>query len=724
MSAAPPPPTGPVLLTSLASAALLDGRGDLELAREMRGAPTDWGGVLAQCVRLTGPWRLALRCGEDDRSLPASVVSSELGPADWTSRHRWNGFELEQRVAAVDGAPGVVRALRCARPAGPPAVLSITSVFTPFLLPVLVEGIRPRYFRVDTSADELRVRQRGFALSCRSNWLPSRLFLNRGSWVGGRYRGRVDEIGIEFELPVGPDAPAELRLLIAGGLDRSLDTAAVPAGRILSDPGAAAAAVAEADRSWEAGTPSLRFPDAPGLERAYRFARAGLRRLYCAPGDGLTGLVAGFPWYSAIWGRDLAWMLRAVLWLGDLEWARSSIDTMLHFQSRTAVPVLAGEVGELPMQVSPGPVFFYGTSDTTLYFPSLLAGWAAHAGASELPEGWKEGLAAMVAWGEARSDPATALVRNGGEAESIEAATSSLARVRYGIDSPDTTIWDSADRRDHAVDVQVLWWETLTTASALLTDDPNGAAGRWPAMAARLATTLRTRYVWEREGYLYDSLRRDTPVEQLRPNALRAVSAGLVPVEHARRMLARVARDDLTTPWGVRTLASSDPAYRPEAYHDGEVWTIATAWAADAALAIGDADRGLRYLTTIADRYVAEGGFANECYRGDRPEAFDSCFLLGFSVAPFVSVLFERLWGLSIDARVGRLSVRPTFPAGWRSAAIDHLRFGSGFVSLDWQPGRVQVGWSGPGPISVDGGAGSVSVAADGRAEVVLAPPA
>jgi glycogen debranching enzyme len=723
VTADPPTSAAPILLTSLASAALLDGRGDLELVREMRGAPTDCGGVIAQCVRLTGPWRLALRSGGEESSLPAILLGSERGPAEWVSRHRWNGFELVQRVAAVDGVPAVVRSLRCARPEGPSATLSVTSSFAPFLLPVLVEGIRPRYFRVDTAADELRIRQRGFALSCRSNELPTRLFLNRGSWVGGRYQGRLDEVGIEYELPVAPDSPVELRLLVAGGLDRTLDAAAEPARRILSDPSAAAAAVAAADRSWEEGTPTLRFPDAPALEAAYRSARASLRRLYAAPGDDLTGLVAGFPWYSAIWVRDLAWMLRAVLWLGDLDWVRRSIDTALRFQSRGPVPMLAGEAGELPMQLTPGPVFFYGTSDTTLYFPSLMIRWVEHAGAGAPPDGWKEGLRSMVAWGEGRSDPVTALLRNGGEAEEISAATRSLARVRYGIDSPDTTIWDSTDRRDHAIDVQVLWWETLGTASAILTDAPGDGSTRWRSLADRVAETIRTRYAWEREGYLYDSLRRGAPVEQLRPNALRAVSAGLVPVAQARRIVERAAADDLTTPWGVRTLSSRDPAYHPEAYHDGEVWTIATAWAADAALAVGDRDRGLGYLTTISERIAAEGGFANECYRGDRPEPFDSCFLLGFSVAPFLTVLFERLWGITIDARAGRLAVRPSFPAGWRSASVQHLRLGGGFAALDWAPGRVRVGWSGPGTISVDGGSEVVAVDGGATAEVALAAP-
>ncbi|HTZ61855.1 MAG TPA: amylo-alpha-1,6-glucosidase [Thermoplasmata archaeon] len=696
---APPPAIHPPLLTSRSAAALLDGRGDLELVRETRGAPVDWGGVMASCVRLTGPWRLDLRSGDSETSLPATTISAGLSDGLFVSRHRWGGFEIEQRVAPVDDVPGVVRSLRCTRSSGV-AALTVTSRFVPYLLPVLVEGIRPHLFRLETRDETLRVQQRTFGLEYRSRPLPELLFVNRGSWIGGRYRGRVEEIGAQYTLRVDPSTPAELAIVLQGGLDRALDSRAAAAAAVLADPDAAARRVVTADRRWTDATPTFRCPDAPALERAYVAAREGLRRLYSAPGDDLTGLVAGYPWYAAIWGRDLAWMLWAVLWLGDYDWAARSIDSLLRFQARSALPVLGGEAGELPMQVAPGPIFLYGTSDTTLYFPLLMAGWSAHAGAP-VPSAWIESVRAMIAWGEARTDPSTGLLRNGGEAEEIEAATAALARVRYGIDAPDTTIWDSADRRAHAVDIQVHWWRALRAAAGLVGDDRSGSAERWRSTADRLAATLGREYAWPAEGYLYDSLRDGRPIPQVRPNALRAVSAGLLPAALARSVVARAAADDLTTPWGVRTLSAKDPAYDPQAYHAGQVWTIATAWAADAAFAIGDAERGLRYLLTIAERYGDEGGSANECYRGDRPEPFDSCFLLGFSVAPFLTVLFERLWGLSVNAGAGVLTVRPAFPTSWGSAALDNLRVGDGSVGLDWSPERLRVRWLGPRPLTV-----------------------
>lgn len=185
-------------------------------------------------------------------------------------------------------------------------------------------------------------------------------------------------------------------------------------------------------------------------------------------------------------------------------------------------------------------------------------------------------------------------------------------------------------------------------------------------------------------------------------------------------MVRRAARSDLTTGWGIRTLASSDAQYDPATYHDGQVWSIATAWGADAALTVGDPDLGVRYLEILSDRYIAERGFANECYRGDRPEPFNSCFLLGFSVAPFLTTLFERLWGLEVDAQAPSLKIDPRFPAHWKTASMDRLAIGGGMVKIEWTPRNAAVTWSGSKPLVVISSVARIQVAPGSTAPLLL----
>lgn len=718
-------PRPPFLLTSLTAAALLDGRGDLELPLETRGTVVEWGGVYGQSVRLTGSWGLLLIDEEGATPLSATVVTTSRVPGGVRTRHHWKGIELVHDVVAVGDPPGVVRTLRASVPQGTPRRFQIVSRFAPYLFPVSVEGIRPVAFHAETTLQGVRIVQRGFGLLYRSSRLFSHLYLNRGSWLGGRYDGRLDEIASAQEVDLEPDIPVQISWMIAGGLERDLKSVEPGVDRVLLDPDAAGRTVDEADRAWSVSTPSLRFPDSPVIEQAYELARGGLRRLYCAPGDGLAGLSAGYPWYSAIWCRDLAWMLPAVLWLGDVEWTRRSIDSVLRFQGRSEVSILGGEPGELPMQISPGPIFLYGTSDTTLYYPELIERFARHAGRDAVPGAWILGVERILAWGRSRSDAGSGLIRNGGEARAMSDASSTMARIRLGIDAADTTIWDSTDRRDHAIDVQVLWWQTLRSATTLLAADHDEAYTQ-PILAlrGRLARTLVSQYRWDAENYLYDSWNTDGPVARVRPNALRAVSAGLFDPVTARKVVRRATADDLTTPWGVRTLSARDPAYVPHAYHDGQVWPIATVWAADAALVVGERDAGFRLVTQLSEQLVRQDGGAHECYRGDRDVPFDSCFLLGFSLAPFLTLLFERVWGLTIDAAASRLAVRPMFPAAWSSASIDRLRVGVGHVRLDWTRGVLSIRWSGPGSVQIDTASGSITIAPGGTGEIASLLPA
>jgi glycogen debranching enzyme len=329
----------------------------------------------------------------------------------------------------------------------------------------------------------------------------------------------------------------------------------------------------------------------------------------------------------------------------------------------------------------------------------------------------------MVAWGRARTDPKTGLVRNGGELAQLQAAGDQFEKVRYGFDAHDTTIWDSTDRRDHAIDVQVLWYLALQSLADLAGRfDRAELSASLKQQSEAVATAIPTLYDWPEEGYLLDSRKTDgTPIRKVRPNALRAVWADLFPLPKAKQILARAMRGDLRAPWGMRTLSDRDPGFDPIAYHDGQVWTIATAWAAAAAFQAQEPTTGVDLLTCIADRIVSERGMAHECYRGDRAEPFNSCFLLGFSIAPFLTALFESLWGLTPRGEGSVLEIAPRFPREWKNASIQGLRIGGRRLDLHWTPQAVYARLEGGAPLTLIGESGRVEVAPG--AEATLAMP-
>jgi glycogen debranching enzyme len=702
-----PKPERPVLIPGLGSYAMMNGAGELAYLRETRGAPIEWGGIYAQSVRLTGPWTTRVHVGgaklELGRSTLASLTHGRGGLEAW---HRVGAGTVRDEVRPTHEDYGICRTLELENPASDALPWALEVAFDPFLAPVLMEGVKPTHYRAERIAGAWVVRSFGFGLSLELSPSPARVLLDGLPWTGEGRESGAGTLTFRWSGTLAPGTRTPFNLRIVGGLSA---TALGPRKRFLRAEHRRSDFEARF-RDWIATTPHLAFPDAPELERGYALARAALRSLYTAPDADLAGLVAGYPWYPALWGRDLAWMLPAVQWLGDADWVERSLRTIFRFQARSAIPVLGARPGELPMQVAPGPVFLYGTSDTTLYYPGLVRRFADHTGSSALGAELYPRLAEAIQWGVSKADGPNGFVRNGGEVATMKQETE-IGRVRVGFDAVDTTIWDSTDRRDHAVDVQVLWIDALESieriADGIGQPRPPGTDGR----AERLRAAFPSRYAWTSENYLYDSLRSDgTPVLKLRPNALRAVRPGLLPPALAHGLVERAARDDLTTPWGLRTLSDRDPTYDPLAYHDGRVWTIATAWAAEAALWAGATALGVDYLRTNARRLIEEGGYASECYRGDRAEPFDACFLLGFSIAPFLSTLFDSLWGITPQMVHGSVDVRPRFPTGWGSASIRGLRLGAGTLDLDWTPGAVEGRWSGPGPLTITSGPGSVRV--------------
>lgn len=723
-----PDPSMPILLAGRMASAVLAGDGELALSWESRGALSEWGGAYAQGVRLTGPWRLSLT-PEGGRRQPLSEFLQDLTATRTSVRahYRGAGWVARQDVVVPSDRPAVTRKLSLTSVAERPQTLRIETELSPFLLPVMMEGLRPETYTVESLPQGLRFTAHSYAAEIVSNVIPS-----TGGIDGGPIPALPDTRPIRsailgWEVPLEPAESVDLDWVIWGGLGSTLAHIGGRGDALLGSSLTWRADRERDYRTWLEERPRLSFPQAPELERAYNLALGAFESLYFAPEPRMVGFAAGYPWYDALWCRDIAWMLPAALWLGDHGWALSTLDTVLRFQSGARIPLLGAGRGEIPMQISPGPLFLYGTSDTTLHYPAVVARTLRHVGGSALPvfEGMMPKLGLCLEWATTKVNPATGLFTNGGEVAEISAAQEGAGRVQYGSDAVDTTIWDSTDRRAHAIDCQVLWVRALEGMAELSSAlGLQSAAPTLSAQAAHIRGRVLDLYWWEKETYLADTLTlQGQPVLRLRPNALMAVMDGWLTPDRARRVVARASQADLATAWGVRTLSSSDPAFDPQAYHDGQVWTIATAWAAHAALMARDFETGMRHLGTIAGILQRERGLANECYDGLRPVPYNSCFLLGFSVAPFLTALFEGLWGLKPDALHQELTVDPRFPPTWNGLRLENLSLGGSRLDLEASGGRLTATVTSGPPVSIATPAGRCVVAPGTSGTLPLSPP-
>lgn len=417
------------------------------------------------------------------------------------------------------------------------------------------------------------------------------------------------------------------------------------------------------------GSHSRQNSGMPRLLEAYEKAKTCLRYLK-AEYDGLgEGICAGLPRFPNYWARDTGWTLRGYLAIGDYRFAAATIDNFLRYQARQNSKDAVK--GELPMIIS-GKAFLhsttYGSADSTFLFAWAIKEYVLATGdVGYLNKRWKS-IADLVNWGFSKDVDSDGLIEHG------FTGTAEIFPIQ------DSTWMDHIDRRKSANDIQALFYESLKIGSelaALANDRKNER--KWSSRAKDLREIIDREYWNASAGFYYDTIRKDGSKDpSIRPNALVLLLTDAVSERRkADSVLSRIEEQDMTTPWGVRTLSSRDQRYQPTLYHDGAVWPLVTGWAAASEIKFGRKEQGLRYLESMATRILHENGMFAETYRGDRPEPFNSCILQAWSVGMYVYALREMMLGLKVNMVDGTIQIEPNIPESLKDASspIDFEHF-------------------------------------------------
>jgi predicted glycogen debranching enzyme len=204
-------------------------------------------------------------------------------------------------------------------------------------------------------------------------------------------------------------------------------------------------------------------------------------------------------------------------------------------------------------------------------------------------------------------------------------------------------------RNGKPVEIQALWYNALRFTGSLARDSGReDLRAYYDDLSTKAAQNFNLSFWNENAGYLYDVIDGDTRDSSLRPNQVIALSLGYcaIPEVRARKILAAVERS-LLTPYGLRTLAPSDPAYqgryegsvaeRDSAYHQGTVWPwllgpyIAADLRFNGDVARSRASGLLEPLRTFAR--TRGTGQIPEIFDGDFPHEPRGCFAQAWSVA-------------------------------------------------------------------------------------------
>jgi predicted glycogen debranching enzyme len=353
-----------------------------------------------------------------------------------------------------------------------------------------------------------------------------------------------------------------------------------------------------------------------------------------ARGDEERSVIAGYHWFTD-WGRDTMISLEGLTLLtGRTADAKSILRTFTSSIRDGLVPNLFPEGDRHGL---------YHTADATLWLFHALDRYLAATGDRALLLALLPQLVDVVERHLVGTrfgigvDPHDGLLRQG-------APGFQLTWMDAKVDD-----WVVTPRRGKAVEINALWYNALCLLADWQRYAGRAADGaKLEAAAARTREAFNRRFWYEPRGHLLDLVdgeNGDDPA--CRPNQILAIA--LTHPVLARRYwqpVLEVVRNELLTPFGLRTLSPKHPSYQPKydgdlrsrdaAYHQGTVWPwllgpFIDAWRRTFPLDDGATEQFLAAF----DGHLNDGcvGSISEIFDAEAPYSARGCVAQAWSVA-------------------------------------------------------------------------------------------
>jgi predicted glycogen debranching enzyme len=222
--------------------------------------------------------------------------------------------------------------------------------------------------------------------------------------------------------------------------------------------------------------------------------------------------------------------------------------------------------------------------------------------------------------------------------------------------------WVVTPRHGKPVEIQALWYNALRLMEDLAQRfEYDSDRPRYAEMAERARTAFAPLFWNESQGCLFDVVDGDRRDSAIRPNQILAVSLPhqLLSPDRAKQVVDVVQRH-LLTPYGLRSLAPTDPAYcgrydgdprsRDSAYHQGTVWPWLLGPFIRAYMRVNGYSEASRaqseqWITELRHYLENEGvGQIPEVFDGDAPQRPGGCMAQAWSVAELLRTCVEDLY--------------------------------------------------------------------------------
>lgn len=284
--------------------------------------------------------------------------------------------------------------------------------------------------------------------------------------------------------------------------------------------------------------------------------------------DGKTEIIAGYPWFGR-WGRDTFISLPGLtLTRGKIKVFKDVIQTMLDDLE-----------GPLFPNVGKGGKAAYNSVDAPLWFFWSLQQLHLMGGVPK-KQIWKDYSVIMrnILYG-----------LRSGKADGIYMLENGLL---FAYQPGKALTWMDAivdgipvtQRPGLAVEINALWYNAIGFLLELAREvQDDETISQWEDIFKKIPASFKETFWDKSRGYLADYVFHDYKDWKVRPNMLFVASLPYSPIsEKIQQLIVEKVKNELLTPFGIRTLSPNDPDYRGSyegpirqrdlAYHQGTVW--------------------------------------------------------------------------------------------------------------------------------------------------------